>query len=52
MVDVVDHHRVERRAVQLGRAIGNRLEILSGLAAGDTVVLRNVEPSAHGKEAL
>ena len=52
MVDVVDHDRVDRRAVQLGRAIGNRLEILSGLAAGDTVVLKNVEPSVHGKEAL
>lgn len=52
MVDVVDHDHVERRAVQLGRAIGNRLEVLSGLAAGDTVVLKNVEPSVHGKEAL
>jgi RND family efflux transporter MFP subunit len=53
MVDVVeDHDRVDRRAVQLGRAIGKRFEILSGLAAGDTVVLKNVEPSVHGKEAL
>ena len=52
MVDVVDHDRVERRAVQLGRAIGNRLEVLSGLAAGDKVVLKSVELSARGKGAL
>lgn len=52
MVDVADHDRVERRAVQLGRAIGNRFEILSGLAAGDTVVLKNAEPSMRGNDSL
>lgn len=52
MVDVVDHDCVERRAVQLGRAIGKRFEVLSGLAAGDTLVLKNAEPSVHGKEGL
>jgi multidrug efflux pump subunit AcrA (membrane-fusion protein) len=41
MVDVVDQGRVQRRTVQLGRTISNRIEVLSGLAAGDTVVLRN-----------
>lgn len=41
MVDVVDQGRVQRRTVQLGRTISNRIEVLSGLAAGDMVVLRN-----------
>ena len=40
MVDVVRAGHVERRTVQLGRAIGDRFEVLSGLAAGETVVLR------------
>jgi RND family efflux transporter MFP subunit len=51
MVDVVDHDRVLRRTVQLGRAISDRFEILSGLSAGDTVVVRDVNASARGKEA-
>ncbi len=38
MVDVVEQQRVERRTVQLGRAIGDGFEVLSGLSAGDTVV--------------
>ena len=37
---------------QLGRAIGGRFEVLSGLAAGETVVLRNANPSARGENAL
>jgi RND family efflux transporter MFP subunit len=52
MVDVVDQGRVQRRTVQLGRAIGGRFEVLSGLAAGETVVLRNANTSAHGGNAL
>jgi RND family efflux transporter MFP subunit len=41
MVDVVNEGRVGRRTVQLGRAIaGDEFEVLSGLASGDTVVLR------------
>lgn len=52
MVDVVDQNRVQRRTVQLGRAIGGRFEVLSGLAAGETVVLRNANPSARGENAL
>ena len=40
MVDVVQEARLERRTVQLGRAIGSQFEVLSGLAAGETVVIR------------
>jgi RND family efflux transporter MFP subunit len=40
MVDVVSDGRLQRRTVQLGRVIGNQFEVLSGLAAGETVVLR------------
>jgi RND family efflux transporter MFP subunit len=39
MVDVVSEERVQRRTVQLGRAIGNQYEVLSGIAAGETVVI-------------
>ncbi len=42
MVDVVRDGRLERRTVQTGRAIGqDKLEVLSGLAPGDAVVVRN-----------
>lgn len=40
MVDVVQEARLERRTVQLGRAIGDQFEVLSGLAAGETIVIR------------
>jgi HlyD family secretion protein len=39
MVDVVSQGRVQRRTVQLGRAIGNQYEVLSGIAAGETVAV-------------
>ncbi len=42
MVDVVQEARLERRTVQLGRAIGSQIEVLSGLVAGETVVIRKV----------
>ena len=42
MVDVVQEARLERRTVQLGRAIGSQYEVLSGLAAGETVVIRKL----------
>lgn len=42
MVDVVQEARLERRTVQLGRAIGHQFEVLSGIAAGETVVIRKV----------
>ena len=40
MVDVVQEARLERRTVQLGRAIGDQFEVLSGLASGETIVIR------------
>ncbi len=40
MVDVVREARVERRTVQLGRAIGSQFEVVAGLAPGEAVVLR------------
>lgn len=52
MVDVVEEGRVGRRTVQLGRAIGDRFEVFSGLTAGETVVLRNTRTSAQEKERL
>ena len=42
VVDVVRNGHVERRAVQLGQAAGDQFEVLSGLAAGETVAVRNV----------
>jgi multidrug efflux pump subunit AcrA (membrane-fusion protein) len=38
MVDVATQAGVQRRTVQLGRAIGGELEVLSGLQSGETVV--------------
>jgi len=49
MVDVAVHGRLERRTVQLGRAVGGGFEVLSGLAPGDTVVLHNVDTSPSNK---
>lgn len=40
MVDVVSDGRVQRRTVQLGRAIGTQFEVLSGLASTETLVLQ------------
>jgi RND family efflux transporter MFP subunit len=49
MVDVVRGGRVERRTVQLGRSIGDGFEVLSGLAAGETVVLRGATGAPQGR---
>ena len=52
MVEVVRAGRLERRTVQLGRAIGDQFEVLSGLASGETVVLRRGSapvPPVHGR---
>ena len=46
MVDVVRGTRVERRTVQIGRVIGAQVEVFSGLAVGDTVVLQGGHPDA------
>jgi RND family efflux transporter MFP subunit len=50
MTDVVERGHVERRTVQLGRALGDRVEVLSGLAAGEVVVVRSA--TARAKETL
>jgi len=42
MVEAVRGGRVERRTVTLGRAIDNRYEVLSGLRAGESVVLQPI----------
>jgi RND family efflux transporter MFP subunit len=49
MVEVVRGARVERRTVQLGRPIGDGFEVLSGLAAGETVVLRGSTSAPQGR---
>ncbi len=49
MVDAVRGARVERRTVQLGRPMGDGFEVLSGLAAGETVVLRGGAGSPQGR---
>jgi RND family efflux transporter MFP subunit len=41
MVDVVSEGHLQRRTVQLGRPLGDQFEVLSGLAAGETVAVRN-----------
>ena len=40
MVDLVDGDALRRRAVQLGRAFGDDVEVLSGLREGEQVALR------------
>lgn len=50
MTDIVERGHVERRTVQLGRALGDRSEVLSGLTAGETVVVRSA--TARAKETL
>ena len=49
MVDVVRGGRLERRTVQLGRAAGDGFEVQSGLAAGETVVLRGAAGASQGR---
>jgi RND family efflux transporter MFP subunit len=39
LIDVVDGARVHRRAVKLGRSFGDDVEVLSGLRAGEQVLL-------------
>jgi len=42
MVEAIRGGRVERRTVTLGRAIDSRYEVLSGLRAGESVVLQTI----------
>jgi RND family efflux transporter MFP subunit len=46
MVDVVRQGTIERRTVQLGRVIEGQYEVLSGLAAGESVVLHGSSPAS------
>lgn len=48
IVLVVRDGRVERRAVRVGRAEGESLEVLAGLAAGEQVVVEGAEGLADG----
>jgi len=52
MVNVVEQGCVQRRTVQLGRAMGDQFEVLSGLADGDAVVLREASTSARDRDGL
>lgn len=46
MVEVVRDGRLERRTVTLGRRIDNRYEVLSGLRAGESVILQPASASS------
>ncbi len=48
-VFVVVDGRAEHRAVELGGAVGDRFEVISGLAEGDRVVVRGNERLAPGQ---
>jgi len=41
LVEVVENGRLSRRTVQTGRRLGDKVEVLSGLVAGEVVALRN-----------
>ncbi|HEY0200709.1 MAG TPA: efflux RND transporter periplasmic adaptor subunit [Burkholderiaceae bacterium] len=43
--------KVERRAVTLGRAVGNRWVVLGGLAAGDRLVVEGSQKARVGEQA-
>lgn len=47
---VVEGERVARRALRIGRTLGSDREVLSGLSAGETVVLNPPETLADGVE--
>ena len=49
-VDVIQNGRVERRTVQLGRAAGAEVEVLSGLAPGEKIVAATTETAAGGQK--
>jgi RND family efflux transporter MFP subunit len=50
-VQVVDGDQIRRRAVQLGRQFDGRHEVLSGLRAGEQVIIDGPVASAPGGEA-
>ncbi len=48
-VFLVNNGRVERREVQLGQRLAGEVEVVSGVAAGDTVVVRGVQRIRPGQ---
>jgi RND family efflux transporter MFP subunit len=52
IVFVVVEDRVERRAVRVGDARGDQVEIVSGLAAGDRVVVEGPPDLADGRKVI
>jgi multidrug efflux pump subunit AcrA (membrane-fusion protein) len=52
IVFVVVEDRVERRAVRVGDARGDQVEIVSGLAAGDRVVVDGPPDLADGRKVI
>jgi multidrug efflux pump subunit AcrA (membrane-fusion protein) len=49
MVYVVKDDKAEARRVELGQAVGDRIEIVSGLEAGEVVVVRGNERLRPGQ---
>ncbi len=49
---VDDQQTVHLRWIRLGHAIGDRLEVLSGLNGNETVVLSSAKPLAEGDKAV
>jgi multidrug efflux pump subunit AcrA (membrane-fusion protein) len=47
---VVAEARVEDRVVELGARAGDRVQVLSGLAAGERVVVESSEELSEGQE--
>jgi multidrug efflux pump subunit AcrA (membrane-fusion protein) len=41
MIYVAHDNRMERRNVQLGRELGDQIQILAGLRSGETIIVRN-----------
>ena len=50
-VYVVEDGRLRWRLVKTGRAVGDRLEVLSGLGAGEKVVTAGVDRAVSGARA-
>jgi RND family efflux transporter MFP subunit len=47
LVEVADNHQVTRRAIRTGRALGDDVEVLSGLREGEKVVVSAVSGSSQ-----
>jgi RND family efflux transporter MFP subunit len=49
VVFIVDDNVVERRAVTLGRELGSEVEVLAGVAPGETLVLGDLDALSDGQ---